>query len=296
MSEVAVTANAAATASPKAAESADVVAQQAEGTDAKAKPAVEEDPELDFGEFKVKKSEAAKALAKRRELDRGAFAKFEEAKKIRDEVTAEREALKKDPWSVLKKHGIDPDKAAYERLQRLVQEQEMPPEQRQLMEERAKIEQERAEIEKWRSEQETQKQQAELQAFEQETMKQIVPALEKSGLPKHPFSLALMNQHAMGQLRAGAENPDWEIAAEQAKDFSEEFARSWLASLVSNPKALVEKFPEVAKAIREHDLASVRKAPAPSGKPAAPAKAPKKPASIDPDDVFRPFMLGGASR
>src|SRR4051812_28247870 len=56
------------------------------------KPAVEEDPEIEFDkDFRMKRSEAATALKKRKELDRAAFAKFEAASKTQKQLEALKE-------------------------------------------------------------------------------------------------------------------------------------------------------------------------------------------------------------
>src|SRR4051812_17802336 len=82
------------------------------------KPAVEEDPEIEFDkDFKVKKSEAANALRKRKELDRAAFAKFEEASKIRKQLDSLKDS---DPEEYFRLRGIDPLQYAVERLKREV--------------------------------------------------------------------------------------------------------------------------------------------------------------------------------
>jgi hypothetical protein len=295
---------------PLAGVDADTAAEQADASEVEApaekKPAADKKPapekpqprKLKLSETEeIDEEEAVKTLQKRRQLDRGAFKKFEEAKALRDEVAQKLEALKQNPWAALEKAGIDPVRAAYELLQRQVEAAQMSPEQRAILERENALSEREARINQHEEQQTSAERQRASTAFEQKAVSNMTAALDKSGLPKHPLTLAMMSQHAMAQYRAhGGESdpdfePDYDYAASEAGEMARDFARAWLGTLAKNPQALVKEFPEVEKAIRQFHLASARKPPVPGKVPAAAPRKngePEKPINLN--DMVRDLM------
>jgi hypothetical protein len=277
--EVIATANADATALPDA-ESAGVEAQPGSDVQAvldadPAKPAakpVEEDPEIEFDkDFKLKKSEAANALRKRKELDRAAFAKFEEAAKIRKQLESLRES---DPEEFFKLRGIDPLEYAIQKLQREVALKEATPEQRALMEAQAKIQALEAERQQFQTQREQQEDAAVREQFVAKLDKELPAAVQKFGLPTDPVIFRSVAGVIADQLRSGIPE-DAEAAAEVVADAYRATFKTHAATL--KYEDAVKQYPEFVKLIREGDLARARTAPA-TQRP-VPTGAPKKPAA-----------------
>lgn len=117
------------------------------------------DDELDFGEFKLKKSEAAERLKRQRELERGSYKKFEEAAQLRKEADAIFGSLKTQTKEALLKAGIskqDLVKLAEEVLTEEMTELQMSPAEkrtRQLEMENEMLRQQREHEERQKKEQ-----------------------------------------------------------------------------------------------------------------------------------------------
>jgi hypothetical protein len=254
------------------------------------KPAVEEDPEIEFDkDFKVKKSEAANALRKRKELDRAAFAKFEEASKIRKQLDSLKDS---DPEEYFRLRGIDPLQYAVERLKREVALKEATPEQRRIMELEAKLQEGEVEKQTFAQKEEERQNTAIREQFVAKLDKELPAAVQKHGLPTDPLVFRAVAGVIADQLRAGMPE-DPEGAAEIVADAYRATFKSYAATL--KYEDAVKQHPEFVKLIREGDLARARTA---SGAPRpTPQAAPKKPAEKQPsgktfDDYFSKLTGG----
>lgn len=287
MSEAIESVNPEGTASPDAeAESAASVAQSAAEGDAQsiadaadpvkaAKPAVDDDPEIDFGEgLKFKRSEAARQLAKRKELDRASFAKFEEAAQIRKQWE---QIQKADPEEFFKVRGIDPTQYAIEKLQREVALREATPEQRALIEAQAKIQALEAKEQAANEKEQHAKLDGEKQQFIARLDKELPEVVKKSGLPADPLIFRQVAGVMGEQYRSGVP-VDPEMAAEIVADSYRDTFKQYAATL--KYEDAVKQHPEFVKLVREGDLARARAGTAAPARPANSVQsAPKKPAA-----------------
>lgn len=294
MSESALGADASAEALPEV--EADGAAAQGESGDVqavadaadplKAKTPADDDPEIDFGDgLKLKRSDAAKSLAKRKELDRAAFAKFEEASKIRKEWERIQQA---DPEEFFKARGIDPTQYAFEKLQREVEMREATPEQRAALQREQALADREMKIKEQEAQYEQRAFEAEKQQYIQKLDKELPAALQKAGLTPDPFVFAQIAKVLQSQI-ANDMPEDYEGAAELvAESYRENFSKH---TATLKYEDAVKHYPQLVKTIREGDLARARnpqtapqRAPV-TQKPQAP-KAPEQSDGKKLDDFF----------
>ena len=260
------------------------------------KPAAEEDPEIEFGEgLKFKRSEAAKLIQKRKELDRAAFAKFEEAAKQRKEMER---LLEADPEEFLRKRGLDPIQFAVERLQREVQMREATPEQRALMEAQARIQALESEKQAFTQQQENARLDGEKQAFIAKLDKELPEVVKKTGLPIDPLIFRQVAGVMGEQINSGVP-VDPEMAAEIVADSYRDTFKQYTATL--RYEDVVKQFPEFVKLVREGDLARAKSVQAAPARPAVrDVNAPKKPEPVNGakkfNDYFNDWDILGVQR
>ena len=180
---------------------------------------VADDPELDFGEFKLKKSEVAKNLKAQREHAQAANARFQEAAALRKESAGKIEIadlLTKDVRAALTKAGVRrEDMVAYAEqiLSDEIAEASMDPRDKELRD--AKAEAKAAREERERSEQERSKAQyqAEVAQYEGYLANGFASAIKSKGVPPDPYILSRMATALEAAIEAG-ENPSFDELAE----------------------------------------------------------------------------------
>lgn len=253
-----------------------------EGADTSAAPV---DPEIELDlegadgkpqKLKLKASQAAERLSRASRIERQAIARQKEIEDLwQKEIApykARQEALKRDPMLLFKlaeEMGIDPESAARKFAEDYVRRQDMTPEQREI--ERLKAEaaalRERQEQDEQRQQQEAQQQ--EMQQTRARVEQEITTAAAKYGLPKHPMALALLNSFAAAQVRAGMQEPDFGLAAENVGDFARDYLKAWITPM--SYEQVVKEFPDLLKKVREGDLkAATAGRPVPPSKPRTP--------------------------
>lgn len=151
----------------------------------------DDDPEIDFGDLKIKRSEAAKALKARKELDRGAHQRFQEAAELRRQAAADRQAaeetvkgLSKDAKAALRKAGIDPVRFAEEVLSETLADAELSPEARRVRELEAEKQARDAQDEADKTKQQQDHEVAQVALWESRFNQAFVETITKHGLPK----------------------------------------------------------------------------------------------------------------
>lgn len=250
---------------------------------------VDDDPEIDLGDLKLKRSELKARLKneeRARELVKGANKKFEEAASTRKQVEAVLASLTSNTEAALRAAGIDPDEWAQNFVASRMQRAQMTPEQLA----QARREEELAQRERWVKEQqqklEEQHQAEVVNRWQQRFEDSFSQALEQVGLPASGRALARMADLAESYLKAGADDVLFTDIAQQVKDELREETTGWVTSLKG--KDLLESLtPEVVEEIRKELLARVQSpAPKPAQTPerAAPRSA-AKPKFLTPDQV-----------
>lgn len=160
--------------------------EQASQTEAK-QPTADDDPELDFGDLKVKKSEAAKRLKQHEEIIRGSNKKFEEAAKMRKQVESFVGALQQDTITALKQAGLTKQqivKLAEQVLSEEIEQARLSPEELEARETKAERDRLKKEAEE-RAENDRKAAEAhEVAQYEQYFEKAFIGAIERKGLDR----------------------------------------------------------------------------------------------------------------
>lgn len=253
-----------------------------------AEAAADDDQEFEFDGEKYKKSQLADLAKKRREYDRAASQRMEEAAKLRKEVAAERaemqaalQQFKQDPWALFQHAGLNPDEAAELRLTSQLKRQQMSPEALEL--ERAN-----AELQQLRQQQQQAQEAAKQQAHEQRVQhwlqyfdKAIGSALESGSIPRTAHTGQRVRQAMEDLVDAGHQLDDTTaaLAVDIARDRMLTETQQLLGGLASqSPKMLVELLggldSEIVKAVQrlavERHEASARPKPVKTQQVAAP--------------------------
>lgn len=215
--------------------------------------------------------------------------KFHEAQKMREEAEAERALLKKDPWALLEKHGLNPDELAEQRMLALLEKQrrmaEMTPEDQartHVQSEREKLQAEREAFEKHQYETQLQHEQGRiLPVFTEHVPKALAAAglVDDKGAPIGPAS-DLLRTYLQDAIDAGSgvtpETIQW--AAQAARNDVNQMLQATTKGLKG--QALVDFLgKDVANELRRHDrdeYLKKRNAPPAAPKPTD-APAPKEP-------------------
>jgi hypothetical protein len=221
-------------------------------------PATNDDPEFELDEgLKLKKSELRDLVKRRKEMDRGANERFQEAAKLRKEAEAERaqaqalvSGLSKDTKAALRAAGIDPIKFAEQALAEALEEHQLTPEQKRLRELEAR--------EKAREEEEAQRKadadaQQEAQAvdyFTDQLSGAFLGALQSLKLPDDdlPEAVARMSQRFEALMDAG-EPIDVMAIAEDVRDRMFAAPKHRFQSL--SDEELLRQYPEEAERFRK---------------------------------------------
>jgi len=162
---------------------------QAPKVDAQPKaPETVDDPELDFGEIKLKKSEAAKRLKQQDEIVKGANKKFQEAAELRKqsaEAFELKELIGKDTVVALKKSGVTQEqliRMAESVLADAIAEAQLSPEEREFRDTKAENERLRKEKEDRELSAKQQAEAAEVQRAEQWFDRAFADVIQRKGL------------------------------------------------------------------------------------------------------------------
>lgn len=186
----------------------------------------QDDPEieLDAG-VKLKRSELRDLHKRRKELDKGAFDKFQEAAKLRKEAAEERaqaqqlvQAMGKDYKAALRAAGHDPVKVAEQILKEALDEYQLSPQDRELRDYKAKVEEYERQQAELAEQQKAAQEQAAVQQWEQRFDQAFTGAIQTVGLPKTARVVARMAEKVESYWGAGVEVPLEEIAAEIKQD------------------------------------------------------------------------------
>jgi len=253
----------------------------------------DDDPEFDFDGEKYRKSQLADLAKKRREYDRAASQRMEEAAKIRKESQAREgelraaiEQFKENPWALFEHAGLNPDEVAEQRLAKQLQRQQMSPEAIEL--EKARAELQRIQQEKQKLEDDTKKSTHEQRVthWKQYFDKAIGSALESGSLPRTAHTAQRMRNALEDLVDAGHQMDETAIAmaVDIARDRATTETQGLLGDLAkANPRALVEMLGgldgEIVKAIQRlaverHESSArpkpVQAAPKPQPKPKGP--------------------------
>ncbi len=166
---------------------------------------IDNDPEEDWGEGigKVKRSKVKDIITKRRDFDRAAHQRFEEAAKMRrenetrdsDYAKLEARAKKGDKgaiWELAQKLGLDPDELAENRLASALERSRMTPEQLEMEEIRAENKRLKEANEQTEAQQKQDYQEQLTGQWVQQFDRLIGPAMSSVKLPKTPHSVARM--------------------------------------------------------------------------------------------------------
>lgn len=187
--------------------------------------------------------------------------RFQEASALRKQAEEMVSRLKSDPWGALKELGVDPDRAASERILAKIEEEKLASENPAELE-RRKLEKELAaeraakeEIQKRTEEIETNKKREVIRA---KIDKQFTAALTDAKLPATPYTVARMADVMARNLR---EDAHWDATPAELAQLVREDLRAELANLA---KALgpdqLEDFlgVDAVKGLRKYDLERVR--------------------------------------
>lgn len=224
----------------------------------------DDDPEFDFDGEKYKKSQLAELAKKRREYDRAAAQRFEEAAKIRKaaeareaQLTSALEQFKTNPWALFEQAGIDPNEVAEQRLAAQLKRQQMSPEAIELekaQSELARLQKEAADFK------ETQQKQAHEQRVKHWLGyfdKAIGTALETGGIPRTARTAQRVRQSFEDLVDAGHKIDDatGSLAVDLARDSMVTETQQLLGEVAkTSPKMLVELMggldSEIVKAIQ----------------------------------------------
>jgi hypothetical protein len=270
-----------------AAEQKQSAEQGAESTQPK-QEAAPDDPEVEvFGE-KVKQSEYKRLRdleAKRKEYDRAASLKFEEAAKLRKEAEAEKaqvkalvDGLSKDAKRALREAGVDPVKFAEQVLAEALEEHSLTPEQKELRELKAEKERREAEEAERKAKDAEAQEAAVVDQYVDDISTQFLTALKPMNLPAEdlPEIVARMAHRFEALIDSGAPI-DLAAIAEDAMERHYAAPEHRFSSL--SDEELLSRYPSIAERFRRALVAQTQKKPqTPSNpKPAqARAAAPKR--------------------
>jgi hypothetical protein len=212
---------------------------------------------VDGEEVEVTLDQAVREYRRRAAADK----RFQEASEIRKSAEAVMEKLKTNPWEALRQLGIDPDKAAADRIMAKIEEEKLAAENPSELERRRAIEQLEKEqaakkaLEKQIEEAEIKKKREEIRG---RIDKQFTAALKEEKLPATPYTVARMADIVARNLR---EDPLWDATPAELARLVREDLQSELARVIQGlPPDQVEAFlgVETVKALRKHDLERVK--------------------------------------
>lgn len=248
------------------------------------------DKELEFDEDVAALIEERNSVyEKRKEHTRAANERFQQAAEVFKKIEgidpkmfdALRD-LQKDPWAVHKAAGVDPTALVTEFAKRAIAEQEMTPEQRQFAERERQLADRDRQVQEREQKIQQETHTREVAAVRQDFAKNLPVVLEKFSLPDDEYTAGEIGKTIAQLVRQQGRAPtpqDYEEAAEVQAERLEMQLTRFLDRLARTPGALKKKFPEIAKRLREEDVASVtgpravrpgKTATAPQNPPSAP--------------------------
>ncbi len=235
-------------------------------------PQVDDDPELDFGDLKVKKSEAAKRLKQQKELERGARQKFEEAAKMRKEVDAFVGGLKKDTLNALKASGLSRAeivKLAETVLSEEIADAQLTPEEKEVREIKAERDRLKAEREESEKQRQAQAEAQEVAQYEQQFDQAFAQAIKAQGLDHDEDTVFRMASKVESYWGKGIQISIDEIAQEIAEEDDARWQKrigSWDAATLA--KRLGVRIEDVRKHLLSQTPSGQRPAPSQDDQPA----------------------------
>lgn len=226
-------------------------AKQAAKNQAPAKEQVaDDDPEFDFEGEKYKKSQLAELAKKRREYDRAAALRMQEAAEIRKtaqareaEITRALEQFKKNPWVLFEQAGINPDEVAEQRLAAQLKRQQMSPEAIELEQAKAELQRLQQEQTKFAEEQKKAQHEQQVKHWLGFFDKAIGSALETAGIPRTASTAQRVRQAYEDLVDAGHKIDDatGQMAVDLARDNMLTETQQLLGEVAkSSPKMLLE--------------------------------------------------------
>lgn len=198
--------------------------------------------------------------------------KWQEAARMKKEADAFVERLKKNPIEVLKDPtlGVDFRKVAEDYLWEQMQEENLSPEEKQYRKEQQELKDLRDAKQKHEAELEAQRHQAEVQHFEQEYDKKVATALADSGLPKTTGTIRRITEYMLLDVKNGVERPIADYVDLVSRDYAADI-KDLIGQLPAD-KLLKLLGGDVAKKIREHDVAQLKSPQPASGHTFVPGK------------------------
>ena len=198
--------------------------------------------------------------------------KWQEAAKMKKEADAFVERLKKNPIEVLKDPslGVDFRKVAEDYLWEQMQEENLSPEEKQYRREQNELKDLRDAKQQYESEQEAIKHQAEVQHFEQDYDRKVSTALADSGLPKTTGTIRRITEYMLLDVKNGVERPIADYVDLVSRDYAADI-KDLIGQLPAD-KLLKLLGGDVAKKIRDHDVAKLRSPQPASGHTFVPGK------------------------
>lgn len=211
---------------------------------------------------KLKLAELKKEYSRRREHERAASMKFDEAAALRKQVQAALQTINTDPEGALQKLGIDPVQFAQQTLAKRMQREQMTPEQREFEERKAQFEARERAVQE-REEQIQNHQRAEyVRQWEQHYQRSFENAAKAKGLPATPRVLARMAEIADSYISNDRDDVLFEDIADQVRDELQEENGHFLGEL--DGKTLLSILPKnVVEQVRQALVAQVRQPAAP---------------------------------
>lgn len=152
-----------------------------------------------------------KEALKLAEKGEGADQKFQRAAQIEREAQQLSRLAKENPEEFLRKWGIDPDEYSQARLAKLLEEQMLTPEQKELRDLKKYREESEKEKQDRLAREKQDKEQSEFKAADQQYRNEVFQAWQTSGLPAHPsFGVEIAKE----MIRANAQGHP--LTAQQA--------------------------------------------------------------------------------
>ncbi len=221
--------------------------------------------EIQLKSGKYTKEQIEEFIEHRANMDRGAYAKMQEAAKIRKEAETYKQNveqqivkyLKENPRELFKAAGMDFEEVAFNELNQKVKQLQMTPEQREIENLKEQVRQSQARAQQEQLTKQQQQEQLQQQQFEQEVtvaeqtlQDQFIKAYEKSGLPPNQRFARWMAADLADYYDAGIEIPVEFVAQKAYDEFRNDFVT--IASKMDEqqlrkfmPKPLMQKISQI---------------------------------------------------
>lgn len=206
---------------------------------------------------KLKLAELKKEYARRREHERAASMKFDEAAALRKQVQSALSLINTDPEEALRRFGLDPVQVAQQTLAKRMQREQMSPEQREFEERKAAFEAREKELQEREGKIQEHQRAEYVRQWEQHYQRSFEKAAQSRGLPASPRVLARMAEIADSYIANDRDDVLFDDIADQVKDELQEENGHFLGQL--DGKALLSVLPKnVIEQIRKELVAQVR--------------------------------------